>query len=1003
MKNNYKCCNIAVLIPLLCSFFFLGKMNANPFYYHFTYKPHLFVQQQITGIVKDQEGVPIPGVNVIVSGSSTGTITNLDGEYTIAARVGDTLVYSYIGFKAFKVQVTETFSGDIILQATIDALEEVVINAGYYNTTRRERTGNIVKVSAAEIENQPLVNPLQALQGRMAGVEITPTIGIPGASSSIQIRGTNSLREEGNLPLYVVDGIPINAAPIDGVSLIGQYGGGADPLNTIGLSNIESIEILKDADASAIYGSRGANGVVLVTTKKGTNAKGQLEARFYTGASKLPNRIEMLNTQQYLRLRKAAFENDAVVPTQRNGYDLLVWDQNRYTNWQEYFLGGTAPVTNASLQYSGGNNQTGFRLGGTYLNQGTIYPTDFKYEKITGNLNLNHRSTDDKLQLNLSINYGVDRNDLVGATSLLSFPFTIPPNAPSVLNPDGSLHWEDWIAVGQNNPLVGYFNKTTSRVNNFMANLSVSYQLFKGLNFKTSMGYTSLQSREIQKMPSYSYNPNYNRVHQSTHTNVNRSSWILEPQLVYESNVLGGTLNALLGTTFQENIAHSAQFTGVGYVSDALIGNLAAAESIRGNAYMDTEYKYNAVFGRLGYNWKEKYYLNLTGRRDGSSRFGPRKRFANFGAIGAAWIFSEEQLIKNEISWWSFGKFRGSYGTTGNDQIGDYGYLDAYEVTRGPSGLYPTQLFNPDYSWETNKKLELALELGFIKDRINMAISWYRNRSSNQLVGLSLPAMTGFTSVQANLPATVENRGWEIEWNTRNIASKNFNWQTSFNISFPENKLIAFPDLENSSYKNTYQIGKPLRIRWLYKYDGIDPDTGYYTIADINEDGRYDYNDRIETRSLVREYYGGINNSISYQNFSLDFLWQFVKQEGTLFLMDAGRIGNQRIEALETLNADSPYQQPSRSIGALIGYTYAQTSSFFYTDASFLRLKTLSINYQIPHEILEFIGVRQAHVFVNGQNLFTMTPYRGLDPEIPQSGTAYGSLRTVTAGVQLNF
>ncbi len=284
-----------------------------------------------------------------------------------------------------------------------------------------------------------------------------------------------------------------------------------------------------------------------------------------------------------------------------------------------------------------------------------------------------------------------------------------------------------------------------------------------------------------------------------------------------------------------------------------------------------------------------------------------------------------------------------------------------------------------------------------------MAVSWYRNRSSNQLVGLSLPAMTGFSSVQANLPATVENRGWEMELNTRNIQSKGFNWQTSFNISFPKNKLIAFPDLENSSYQNTYQIGKPLNIRWLYQYEGIDPETGYYAIADINGDDRYDYNDRLESKALVREYYGGINNSLTFKNFSLDFLWQFVKQEGTLFLMDVGRIGNQRKEALETLNADSPYQQPSRSIGALIGYTYAQTSSFFYTNASFLRLKTLSINYQIPHEILEFIGVRQAHVFVHGQNLFTMTPYRGLDPEIPQSGTTYGSLRTVTAGVQLNF
>ncbi|MDN3594393.1 SusC/RagA family TonB-linked outer membrane protein [Zunongwangia endophytica] len=1003
MKNNYKRCNIVVLIPLLYSFFFLGKMNASPFYYHFTYKPKLFVQQQITGIVRDQKGVPIPGVNVIVAGSSIGTMTNLDGEYTITTSVGDTLLYSYIGFKAFKVQVTETFSGDITLQASIDALEEVVINAGYYNTTKRERTGNIVKVSAAEIENQPLVNPLQALQGRMAGVEITPTVGIPGASSTIQIRGTNSLREEGNRPLYIVDGIPINSAPIDGVSLIGQYGGGADPLNTIGLYNIKSIEVLKDADATAIYGSRGANGVILITTKKETTAKSQLEAHFYTGASSLPNRMEMLNTQEYLKVRKAAFENDGVEPTNSNAYDLLVWDQNKYTDWQEYFLGGTAPVTNASLQYSGGSSQTGFRLGGSYFNQGTIYPTDFKYEKVTGNLNLNHRSNDDKLQLNLAVNYGIDRNDLVGATSLLSFPFSIPPNAPSVLNRDGSLNWDDWLAVGQNNPLSGYFNNTTSRVNNFIANLSISYRLQEGLNFKTSMGYTNLQSREIQKMPSYSYNPNYNRAHQSTHTNVNRTSWILEPQLLYEKNLLGGTVNAILGTTFQKNTGTSEQLTGVGYVSDVLIGNLAAAESVTGNSYLDTEYKYNAVFGRLGFKWQDKYYLNLTGRRDGSSRFGPGKRFANFGAVGAAWIFSEEKFIKDEISWWSFGKFRGSYGTTGNDQIGDYGYLDAYEVTTGPSGLYPTQLFNPNYSWETNKKLELAIELGFLKDRINLAVNWYRNRSSNQLVGLSLPAMTGFNSVQANLPASVENKGWEIELNTRNIQSKGFNWQTSFNISFPKNKLIAFPDLENSSYQNTYQIGKPLNIRWLYEYDGIDPETGYYAIADINGDGRYDYNDRIESKALVREYYGGINNSITYKNFSLDFLWQFVKQEGTLLFMDAGRIGNQRQEALETLNADSPYQMASQSIFGLIAYANVQNSPFFYTDASFLRLKTLSLNYEIPKSILEFLAVQQANLFIHGQNLITITPYKGLDPESPQTGNSYGGLRTLTAGIQLNF
>ncbi|ORL43836.1 TonB-dependent outer membrane receptor [Zunongwangia atlantica 22II14-10F7] len=958
-----------------------------------------FFQQQISGTVRDQDSVPIPGVNVIVQGSSTGTMTNLDGVYSIYARVGDTLVFSYIGFKEFKIEVSDSFSGDITLETSVDALDEVVINAGYYNTTQRERTGNIVKVSAAEIENQPLINPLQALQGRMAGVEIVPRNSLPGTAPSIRIRGTNSLRDEGNYPLYIIDGIPINSTPVVSRSL----SAGVDPLNTIGLENIKSIEVLKDADATAIYGSRGANGVILVTTKKGIPSTGTLEARVYSGISTMPNRIDLLNTEQYLQLRKAAFENDGIEPNNSNAYDLLVWDQNRYTDWQDYFIGGTSTMTDMNLQYSGGDERTYFRLGGSYQNQGTIYPTDFNYQKITGNFNLNHTDVSDKLNLNLSITYGVDINDLIGNTILLNQPFSIPPNAPELFTEEGRLNWEDWIAVGQNNPLSGYFNESRAQTNNLNSNLVLNYKILEGLSLKANAGYTYLDREENVKIPTYSYRPSVNRVHESDHTNVKRLSWILEPQLIYDTKLLDGHLNAIVGVSFQKSSEILKEQSGIGYVNEALIGNLEAAQTINNDDYFNREYKYNAVFGRIGYNYKDKYFLNLTGRRDGSSRFGPGNRFANFGAIGAAWIFSEEGFLTDGTSILSFGKLRGSYGITGNDQIGDYGYLDTYEVTRGPSGLYPTQLNNSSYSWETNRKFELALELGFFDDKLSIAGSWYRNRSSNQLVGFALPSMTGFTSVQANLPATVENKGLELELNAQPIKNNHFVWEASINFSLPNNALVSYPQLKSSPYSNTYQIGKPLNIVWLYQYGGLDPETGIYTIVDVNDDGRFDFNDRTEIEELGREYFGGFNNSFSFKNLNIQFLWQFVKQRGTLFSMDVGRIGNQREAAIEALNPNSVYQIPTQGVQGLIGYAYAQSTSFFYTDASFLRLKTLSLNYSLPSNWIESLKVKKASLFIQGQNLFTITPYKGLDPEVPQAGTSFANLRSLTAGIQLNF
>ena len=1007
MKNNYRCCNLVVLIPLLCSFFFLGKTNATPFYHHFTYKPKLFDQQQITGTVRDQQGVTIPGVNVIVSGSSTGTMTNLDGEYTITASVGDTLVYSYIGFKAFKVQVTETFSGDISLQASVDALEEVVINAGYYNTTQWERTGNIVKVSAAEIENQPLTSPLLSLQGRMPGVELSQAGGVSGQAPTIRIRGRNSLRMQGDYPLIILDGVPLDASPINSVGEFGRSSG-MDPLSTLNLTNIESIEILKDADATAIYGSRGANGVVLITTKRNTKTKGgtAVQARIYTGVSQISHKMDLMNTREYLSIRRQAFENDGVTPSEANAPDLVLWHQNRDTDWQEVFMGHSSPITDINLSLSESNENTSFLIGGSYHTEGSVFLGDFNYQKATANLNLNHSSNDKKFKLQFTANYGTDQNHLFSGTNFVNYARRLPPNAPAIYTEDGSLNWEGWTI--SDNPLAVLNQPVEIETNNLIANLQLNYKVLEGLSLRANFGYTDMTSQEVTRNLQESFNPDdWDWIElNSFHSDTKRNSWIVEPQVDFSKDFGQLELNMLGGATFQENTTTNLFLEGIGYSDDHLVGNLNAAEEIRVSTDRKITYRYAALFGRLGINWDKKYFLNLTGRRDGSSRFGPNRRFSEFWAVGGAWIFSEEQFIAEQIPFLSFGKLRASYGTTGSDQIPDYGFLDTYEVTAGPGGLFPTSPFNPNYSWEINRKLEAALQLGFLEDKINLEVAWYRNRSSNQLTGYPLPAMTGFTSVQANLPATIENKGWEFILSITPVQNKKFYWQTSINLTVPENKLVEFENFEMSSYRQTYKIGEPLNIAMLYKFDGIDPETGRYRILDANGDGRYDFEDRIITQPLGRQYYGGIHNNFRFGNFNLEFLVQYIRQDGysiSQITTPPGRYGNTTRDVLRAWQQQGDpedIQKLSQSVYSLLSYNEAMNSDLVVQDNSFLRLKTLSIGYRFPTGFLDHLGVRELNLFAHVQNLFTLTDYKGLDPE---TGNNIPPLRTFTAGLQLNL
>ncbi len=494
-------------------------------------------------------------------------------------------------------------------------------------------------------------------------------------------------------------------------------------------------------------------------------------------------------------------------------------------------------------------------------------------------------------------------------------------------------------------------------------------------------------------------------------------TWILEPQLQFTSKIFKGSLQVLVGSTFEQDLKNQQTIRGYGYTSDALLRDLQAAAGTTVNTFSNTEYRYEAVFGRINYNWQDRYLLNFTARRDGSSRFGPGKQFANFGAVGAAWIFSKSSWIQNVLPSISFGKIRGSYGLTGNDQIGDYQYLDTYSPTQynylGTAGLISTRLFNPNYSWETNYKLEFGEQLNFLKDRIATSVSWYRNRSSNQLVGYPLPLITGQSSVQQNLPATVQNTGWEFELNLVPIITRYFQWNVSFNLTVPSNILVAYPNLEGSSYANTYVVGKSLYIQQRFHYTGVDPKTGLYTFEDVNHDGQISYpEDLTDYKQVAQSFYGGFLNSFFWHNFHLDIFFQFVKQTGYNYLAATfnapGMMSNQPALVNNRWQApgdQKPIQKFTQDPGSDANTAY-QNAQYFgdnaIGDASYIRLKNLSLSYSFRETILKKLHASTCSLFIQAQNLLTITHYQGLDPE-NFNITVLPPLRIISAGFRCSF
>lgn len=904
-------------------------------------------------------------------------------------------------------------------------IEEVEINAGYYTVKDRERTGSIGRVDAKTIARQPVSNPLASLHGQIPGVEVTQLSGVPGGNITLRIRGQNSLLN-GSDPLYIIDGVPFTNGqqPINqlsnaaGSGISSDASTGISPLSLINPADIASIEILKDADATAIYGSRGANGVVLITTHKAMQQALSINAQYRTGLSRPSRMIDMLSGSQYLAMRREAFANDGIEINATSAPDLVLWDTTAAIDFLSLLLPERARYSDAQLSVRGGNALSNFLISGSYHDESTVFSDRTANRRlglhssgslrnargnfsITGTVNLTNTAID------------LPRNDLTAYRTYTPFL--------RVYNDDGSLAWDIGgtpyreLNLLDANPLAQQFRQYDSDIFNLTGQVSATYGILPGLDVKTAIGTNMTFNREHNAAPSTAIDPYTDVLPSASFATGNTSGWSIEPQLTYQRAIGQGKLSALVGGTWHHQARAMLSNSGSNYGSDLLLGSIAAAGDVN-PSNQNSEYRYQGFYSRLNGSLKDRYFLNLTGRRDGSSRFSPEHRYANFAAVGTAWLLDAEPFMQ-WATWLDLAKLRASYGITGNDQIGDYRYLDTWttgtQQYEGSAVLNPVALYNPDYVWERNRKFETALETRVLDNRLTIEAAYFRNISSNQLVQYALPIQTGFSNILRNHQATILNTGWEFQLAYETRGTGPLQWHTAINATLPRNKLLAFQNLETSSYRTRYIVGEAITTELGYQYLGVNPESGVYDFTDVDKNGTFNSTDAIFPVRKDLYLYGGWSNTFSYRQWSLAITVDAKLQDGYNYLRNmAAKVPGYHYYNQPTL-ALARWQKPGDN-AAVQRYT-ATTGSDAYlraqrlggseaviSDASYARLRNVALAYELPAHFTTPLGLSGCRLSCQGQNLLTITGYEGTDPE-SQDFYVLPPLRTVVFSLELNF
>jgi TonB-linked SusC/RagA family outer membrane protein len=986
-----------------------------------------------SGRVVDSENRPLPGASVKVKKTGKGVSTDKDGRFFLrGVEEGTVLVVSFIGYLPKEVNASKDM-GIVVLEQSLSKLDEIQVIA-YGTTTQRLSTGNVTTIKADVIEKQPVNNPLLALQGRVPGLFIEQASGFAGTGVKVRIQGTNS-NNNGNDPLYVIDGIPFTSQLLPGGNpILGKSGAPngtpdvyGNPLSFINPSDIESIDVLKDADATAIYGSRAANGAILITTKKGKAGDTKVNLNLQSGWAKVPRKLNLMNSQQYLEMRREALKNDGIAAPDPGPYvdsDLNGnWDTSRYTDWQKELIGSTATYQDLNASVSGGNDRTIFLVGAGHHRETTVFPGHYADNKTSVRFNINNSSSNQKFKIQFSGAYLFDNNQLPNQ-DLTSDAVKLPPVFPALYKSDGSINWApdaSGTSTFSESPIGYMFNSFLNKTTNLMSNMTLNYQILPGLEIKSVFGYNNLKTNIINKTLLQSFQPELAQYFRrsTVFTNNNINSWSIEPQLSYGSNISKGKLELLLGATVTKNTSLGSSIYASGFSNDLVMEDILSATNVSALSSNSSTYRYNAIFGRINYNWQDKYIFNLTGRRDGSSRFGPQSQFHNFAAIGGAWIFSNESSIKEHFTLLSFGKLKASYGTTGNDQIGDYRFLSLYDPLQqeipyqGIVAYQPKRLTNPYLEWEETRKLQFGLDLGFLKDRILLNANYYVNRSSNLLRNYNLPFTTGFGSIDQNLIDKVENSGWEFTITSTNLHNENFKWTSSVNWSTTKSIVNYSPD---QRFSMTKIIGQPVSAIRAYHFLGVDPATGIYQFQDHNGNPTSTPDPALDATVLLDaapRFYGGFQNSFSYKGFQLDVLFSFVKQIALNWGFGIGTPGLASGQGNQLASLLDRWQKPgdissiqrftTKSSGLIqqaLNNVYASDAA--WADASYIRLKNIALSWQLPENWSKRAHLQNCSLFIQGQNLWTFTKYKGLDPE-SKSSTTLPPLRVVTIGLKVTL
>ncbi|TAE25779.1 MAG: TonB-dependent receptor [Candidatus Kapaibacterium sp.] len=1017
--------------------------------------------QTVSGTVKDDEGMTLSGVSIRVKGANKGAITNKQGQYTIALSESDkVLVFSLVGYKKKEVEVNGRTTLDLVLPLDLQKLNDVVV-VGYGSAIKREITGNIAKVKAAEVADMPVATIDAAIQGKAAGVVVQASSGKVGAGISVRVRGPSSLSAS-NEPLYVVDGIPLSTDIGNGITT----NIATNPLVDINPQDIESIDVLKDAAAAAIYGARGANGVVLITTKKGKSGRTKVTVSAQQGFSDPTRILRVLNAQEYVDYyRQAAANADSILGrpltaanSRRRLFENILTDQSletwgtpdqANTDWSREVL-RTAPMTQIDFNVSGGSERTSFYASGQFLNQtGVIIGNNL--ERFTGRLNLEQKVTDNfTAGFNISVARSLNKR-LPGDNAFSSpmqaialapvTPTRIPKGKPGegllVGSPPGDIEIPFYY-----NPLleVGNSNRNLTVLRN-IGNVFGELLITEGLKFRTEFGFdltnqtderfsnsiTQFNSGSPQGIASIG-TTGIDNFNVNSFFNFNRTFDI-------------HTLDATLGLQYQRSQVRDGYAEARDFPSDAFRTLTTGARKTDSRS-AQTDYAFAGYFARLNYKLSDRYLLSLSARVEGSSRFGTANRYGFFPAASAGWIISQEDFWKDIESTVSFLKLRASYGITGNAEIGNFAsrtLVSGDAAYGGVPGTRPAQLGNNGLSWETVTAIDLGLDFGFLDNRITGEIALYEKRTTGMLLSVQVPQSTGFNTVVRNV-GRMENQGLEITLNTDNVNEEGFSWRTSLNFATNRNNISALEGqviqggIDNMSRAAE---GYPLGAFFTVEYAGVNPDNGdalFYRNT-LRPDGTrdrtttnvYTQAQRVYIGSALPAWTAGVTNTFRFFR-DLEFSFQFNGQFGNLLnFYGVGRYSsaNARFEDNQTadqLNSWTPTNRNTRIPQARFRSSNGdQASSRFIVDGSFVRLRNVTIAYNLPKAILEPTNViSSVRIFVTGQNLWTATSYIGWDPEVNAdylvaAGGSAGNLaigydfytapqvRTILFGVNIGF